>query len=298
MIQEIFTEKYRPQEFDDVVGINEQIVKDTETGSIPHYLFVGGAGTGKTTTARIIVRKLNADCLELNASRDRGIDVIREKIIPFCQKQSDKLKVVFLDEFDGTTPNFQYSLRNVMETYAKNTRFIATCNYKTKIIDPIQSRFSVYEFQRYTEEQKIHRLNVVCLQENIQRDEEVPKALIKRYKDDIRSMINFIQKHKDSHITVDMVKSDSTAQRVLSMLYNNQWFELRQELYTVTTDYIQLLIDIDEIVFDSQKITVTMKQKINFLVAKYLDMMYRSFDTGITFGAFAAQLENVLKEEK
>lgn len=297
MIQEILTEKYRPTTFGDVVGLHPQISNDVKSNSIPHYLFVGGAGSGKTTTARIIIKELKADSLELNASRDRGIDIIREKIIPFCQKQSSVLKIVFLDEFDGTTPQFQYSLRNVMETYAGNTRFIATCNYLNKILEPIQSRFSVYHFQKYSEEDKVQRLVDICKKENIQTDLETLKAIVKKYKDDLRSMINFLQKNKSDVITVGHIQNNAVATTVLSMLHSKQWFELRQKLYNESTDYVQLVISIDEIVFNSTKISLEMKQKINFICAKYLDMFGRSFDHSITFGAFAYQIQKTLEEQ-
>jgi len=154
----IWTEKYRPGKFQEVVG-QDDIVKRVEslTNSlnIPHLLFAGPAGTGKSTLALIIVRELFKDLwrdnyLELNASDERGINVIREKVKNFARTKSlgnVSFKVIFLDEADALTPEAQQALRRTMENFSNTCRFILSCNYSSKIIDPIQSRCALFRFK-------------------------------------------------------------------------------------------------------------------------------------------------------
>src|SRR6056297_2559611 len=158
MVSEIWTEKYRPEKFSEVVG-QEEIVKRvqplTDSMNIPHLLFAGPAGTGKSTMALIIVKELfgkdwKENYLELNASDERGINVVREKVKDFARTKSIgnvSFKVIFLDEADALTPEAQQALRRTMENYSNTCRFILSCNYSSKIIDPIQSRCAVFRFK-------------------------------------------------------------------------------------------------------------------------------------------------------
>lgn len=158
IISSIWTEKYRPNKFTDIVG-QEDIIKRVEalTNSlnIPHLLFAGPAGTGKSTLALVVVKELFKDnwkdnYLELNASDERGINVIREKVKTFARTKSlgeVPFKVIFLDEADALTPEAQQALRRTMENYSNTCRFILSCNYSSKIIDPIQSRCALFRFK-------------------------------------------------------------------------------------------------------------------------------------------------------
>ena len=155
MISEIWTEKYRPSTFADLVG-QEDVIKRvaslTDSLNIPHLLFAGPAGTGKSTLALIVVRELfkenwKENYLELNASDERGINVVREKVKNFARTKSIgnvPFKIIFLDEADALTPEAQQALRRTMENYSATCRFILSCNYSSKIIDPIQSRCALF----------------------------------------------------------------------------------------------------------------------------------------------------------
>jgi replication factor C small subunit len=158
MVSEIWTEKYRPSNFREMVG-QEDIIKRVEslTNSlnIPHLLFAGPAGTGKSTLALIIVKQLYGEnwrenYLELNASDERGINIVREKVKNFARTKSlgkVSFKIIFLDEADALTPEAQQALRRTMENYSTTCRFILSCNYSSKIIDPIQSRCAIFRFK-------------------------------------------------------------------------------------------------------------------------------------------------------
>ncbi|MDO8467987.1 MAG: replication factor C small subunit [Nanoarchaeota archaeon] len=167
MGSEIWTEKYRPQKFEEIVG-QEDIVKRTksltDSLNIPHLLFAGPAGTGKSTMALIVVKQLYGkswrdNYLELNASDERGIQIVREKVKNFARTKSIgnvPFKIIFLDEADALTPEAQQALRRTMENYSATCRFILSCNYSSKIIDPIQSRCSIFRF-KLLEKKEIER---------------------------------------------------------------------------------------------------------------------------------------------
>ena len=147
----LLVEKYRSKTLDEYVGnehIKATIKKYLEQNDIQNFLFYGGAGCGKTTLAKLIVNNLDCDYLYINSSDERGIDTIRDKVSGFASTASFKpLKVVILDEADFITIQGQAALRNVIETYSRTTRFILTCNYIERIIDPIQSRCQVLKIE-------------------------------------------------------------------------------------------------------------------------------------------------------
>jgi DNA polymerase III delta prime subunit len=293
-MEQIFNEKYRPQSFNEVIGLDEQIPKLVGQ-DMPHLLFVGPAGSGKTTTAKIIINTLSADTLVLNASKDRGIDVIREKVEPFAAKASDKIKIVFFDEFDATTPQFQTALRNFMETYSTTTRFIATCNYKSKIIEPLISRFAVFQFSNYTDESKFNHLKKIVESEKINIDDDTIRRVVKIYKDDIRGMINFLNKNKSKEIVASDISSDNVILKILSQLKNDKWFDIRNELLNQSLDYNSLIEEMESLIFNHKDIPINVKMKTNSLAQKYQFEMNFSFNKELCFAAFMCEMQSVLK---
>ena len=165
---EIWVEKYRPERLEGVVGheaIISRVQSYVERDDLPHLLFAGPAGTGKTATAQAIAKQLYGEdwqenFLELNASDERGIDVVRERIKDFARTSFGgyNYRIIFLDEADALTSDAQSALRRTMEQFSKNTRFILSCNYSSKIIDPIQSRTAVFRFSPIADEAVIDRM--------------------------------------------------------------------------------------------------------------------------------------------
>ena len=172
----IWTEKYRPKKFEGVVG-QEDIIKKvqslTKSLNIPHLMFAGPAGTGKSTLALIVVKELfglrwKENYLELNASDERGIDVVRQKVKDFARTKAlgnVPFKVIFLDEADALTKEAQQALRRTMENYTATCRFILSCNYSSKIIDPIQSRCVIFRFKLLEKKDIEKRVKIITEKE-------------------------------------------------------------------------------------------------------------------------------------
>ncbi|HOW36859.1 MAG TPA: replication factor C small subunit [Candidatus Pacearchaeota archaeon] len=204
MASEIWTEKYRPVKFKDVVG-QDDVVKRVEalTNSlnIPHLLFAGPAGTGKSTLALVVVRELFGDnwkdnYLELNASDERGINIVREKVKNFARTKSlgeVPFKVIFLDEADALTPEAQQALRRTMENYSSTCRFILSCNYSSKIISPIQSRCAVFRFKLLEKKDIEKVIQRICETEKLTITPEALEILYEGSEGDCRKCINLLQ---------------------------------------------------------------------------------------------------------
>lgn len=215
-------EKYRPAEFVDCIG-NPRIIADiaqfVETRQIPHLLLCGVQGTGKTSTAYVILRKLyganmKSRFIEINASNDSRIEVIRTRIKDFAMhSNADKeteFRIVLLEEADEIPPKSQAALRRLMETYSKHCRFILTCNYRWKIILPVQSRCSVFEYAQITPEQMLPRLQYVCNTENIHIDAEALRYIAEKSKGDMRTALNtYLERLRtvNKQITLQMIQS-------------------------------------------------------------------------------------------
>lgn len=200
----IWTEKYRPQKFEEVVGQEEVIKKVqslTKSLNIPHLLFAGPAGTGKSTLALIIVRELfgvhwKENYLELNASDERGIDIVRQKVKDFARTKAlgnVPFKVIFLDEADALTKEAQQALRRTMENYTSTCRFVMSCNYSSKIIDPIQSRCAVFRFKLLEKKDIEKRVKIIAEKEKLEITEETIEALYETSEGDCRKVINLLQ---------------------------------------------------------------------------------------------------------
>ena len=193
----LWVEKYRPQTLEGYVGnevIKNKVLDYLNQGSIQNLLLHGVAGTGKTTLAKLIANNLNCDLLYINASDERGIDTIREKIIPFASSLGfGDVKIIILDEADYITPQAQATLRNTMESFSKTTRFILTCNYLERIISPLQSRCQTLEIKPPSKQDVAWRCVDICKEEKIDIDNIALKTIVNAYYPDIRKIINTIQ---------------------------------------------------------------------------------------------------------
>jgi len=192
----LWVEKYRPQTLEEYVGnkiIKDKIADYLKQGSIQNLLFHGVAGTGKTTLAKLIAKNLNCDLLYINASDERGIDTIRDKIIPFASSMSfNDVKIVILDEADYITPQAQATLRNTIESCSATTRFIFTCNYLERIISPLQSRCQTFEITPPSKEEVTDLACRIAVEEGIKVDVNIASVVDTHYPD-IRKIVNTIQ---------------------------------------------------------------------------------------------------------
>jgi replication factor C small subunit len=204
----LFVEKYRPSSLENYVGnehLKTTISRYLEQNDIQNLIFYGQAGGGKTTLAKLIVNNLNCDYLYINASDERGIETIRDKVSGFASVASFKpLKVVILDEADFLTIQAQASLRNVIETFSRTTRFIMTCNFVERIIDPLQSRCQVIKIVPPSKSEVAKHLAWILEKESISYTLEDIKTIVNQYYPDLRKCINTIQLNsKDSTLKLD-----------------------------------------------------------------------------------------------
>jgi len=218
----IWTEKYRPSKFEEVVG-QEEIIKRvkalTDSLNIPHLLFAGPSGTGKSTLALVVVKELfgeewKENYLELNASDERGINIIRDKVKGFARTKAlgkINFKIIFLDEADALTPEAQQALRRTMENYSSNCRFILSCNYSSKIIDPIQSRCALFRFKLLEKKYIEEVLVKISKEENLTFGEGAMDLLYEEAEGDCRRTINLLQ-------TISSVSPSVSKELILTMV--------------------------------------------------------------------------------
>ncbi len=203
-IHGIWIEKYRPLSLSDIVGhreIIERLRSYVNMKSLPHLLFTGAPGVGKTTAAVALARELfgedwQMNFRELNASDERGIDVVRNQIKQFARTSpigSATFKILFLDEADALTADAQAALRRTMENYAESCRFILSCNYSSKIIDPIQSRCALYRFRSLAPEDIKEEIRRIAAQEGLSVSPEAEDAIVYIAEGDMRKAINALQ---------------------------------------------------------------------------------------------------------
>ena len=200
---EIWLEKYRPQTLSDVVGqeaITERLQSYVDRDDLSHMLFSGPAGVGKTTSAIAIARELYGDdweenFLELNASDERGIDVVRDRVKSFARTSFGgfNYRIIFLDEADALTSDAQSALRRTMEQFSNNVRFILSCNYSSQIIDPIQSRCAVFRFGPLPDDAIEQQVRIIAANEGIELTDDGIDALVYVAGGDMRAAINGLQ---------------------------------------------------------------------------------------------------------
>ncbi|EOD49494.1 Replication factor c subunit 4 protein [Neofusicoccum parvum] len=213
-----WVEKYRPVFLDDIVGNTETIERlkiIAKDGNMPHVIISGMPGIGKTTSVLCLARQLLGDAykeavLELNASDERGIDVVRNRIKGFAQKKvtlpPGRQKIVILDEADSMTSGAQQALRRTMEIYSSTTRFAFACNQSNKIIEPLQSRCAILRYSRLTDAQLVKRLMLICDAEKVEYSEDGLAALVFSAEGDMRQAINNLQ---STHAGFGFVNGDN-----------------------------------------------------------------------------------------
>ena len=233
----LLVEKHRPDTLEGYVGnehIKKSIAQYLAQNDIQNLIFYGPSGTGKTTLAKIIVKNLDCEYLYINASDERGIETIRDKVSGFASSASFKpLKVVILDEADFLTIQAQASLRNVIETFSRNTRFILTCNFVERIIDPLQSRCQTLKVIPPSKTDVAKHIAWILGEENTNFEIEDIKTITNQFYPDLRKCLNTVQlSTQDNKLTIDksVLVSSNYMVQVLKELSNAKplWKEIRQ----------------------------------------------------------------------
>ena len=223
----LWVEKYRPTDLKTYIGnehLKSKVELYLENDDVPHLLLYGKAGTGKTTLAKIVVKNIECDYLYINASDENSVDAVRFKIKSFASTVGFKeTKVIILDEADYLTPNAQAALRNVMETFSKHCRFILTCNYVERIIDPIQSRCQSYKIVPPSKKEVAQQMVNILTQENCQFELDDIALIVNAGYPDIRRVINSAQRQiVDGKLKIDTssVIQNNYKLQLLEMLSN------------------------------------------------------------------------------
>ena len=227
MSHSLWVEKYRPKDLSTYVGnehLKEKVKVYLESEDVPHLLLFGKAGTGKTTLAKIVVNNIDCDYMYINASDENKVDDVRNKIKTFASSVGFKsLKVIILDECDYLTPNAQAALRNLMETFSRHCRFVLTCNYVERIIDPIQSRCQSYKVVPPSKKEVAQQMVNILKEENCQFELDDIALIVNAGYPDIRRVINSAQRQIiDGKLTIDTssVIQNNYKLQLLEMLSN------------------------------------------------------------------------------
>jgi replication factor C small subunit len=263
MESSIWTEKFRPKTFEEVKGqkdIVEKVKAFVKQENMPHLMFSGPAGVGKTTLSLVVARQLFGESwknnfLELNASDERGIDIIRNKVKNFARTRAIgnvPFKIIYLDECDALTREAQQALRRTMENYTQTTRFILSCNYSSKIIDPIQSRCSVFRFRPLEKEDVFDIIKTIEKEEKIVIDDKAKEAVFEVSGGDCRRAENILQACSaiSDKITEEVIFSMASVAKpkeikeILDLAIANKFVQSREKLLSTMLNYGLSGIDI------------------------------------------------------
>ena len=243
----LWIEKYRSENLEQYIGndaVKARIADCIAKNDIPHFIFAGSAGTGKTTLAKLIIKNIQCDYLYLNASDENGIDMIRDKVKGFASTASfHPIKVVILDEADFLTQPAQAALRNLIEEYSAYTRFILTCNYVERLIEPLQSRCELHMLKPPTKGAVAKHICTNILDvESVTYDVQDVVKVINEFYPDIRSVIKVLQSNvRDSKLTVTTLDDNWTKQliQILIKRDKNAWYQVRQLVADAQVDDFQ-----------------------------------------------------------
>jgi replication factor C small subunit len=291
----LWTEKYRSQTLDQYIG-NDELKTTIQSwitkNDIPHLLLHGKAGTGKTTLAKLITKNIDCDMMYINASDENGIDTIRDKVKSFASTSTfQPLKVVILDESDYLTINAQASLRNIIETFSAKTRFILTCNYVERIIEPLQSRCQTFKIETLSKKSIAHHLADILDAEDVRYNLPDIVAIINNSYPDIRKIINVTQQNViDGKLLLTKIDTKFDISDVVKLIQGKDAFKLvRQYLVDNNiSDFEPMYRALyDELGKDNGLITMTL--------AEYQFKHATVVDKEINFMACIASIINIIK---
>jgi len=299
----LWIEKYRSQTLEQYIGndtVKARIADCIASNDIPHFLFAGTAGTGKTTLAKLIVSNIKCDYLYINASDENGIDMIREKVKGFASTSTfQPLKVVILDEADFLTQPAQAALRNLIEEYSITTRFVLTCNYIERLIEPLQSRC---ETHLLTPPSKGNVAKHVCTSildvEGVQYEMSDVATIIKEYYPDVRSIIKVLQQNvRDGKLSIVALDANWTKQLILILNKRdkNAWYQVRQlvadsQVDDFQTAYRYMFEHLNEFSYGHDA-------SIIILLDEYSYRANMCPDKELNFAAFINSLLNITKKQ-
>jgi len=293
-------ERYRPKTFSEVLGVSDldKLIKLIATPKeMPSIMLYGPQGTGKTTVAKIILENLQPiDYIRVNGSDTTGVDTIRERVYNFMTSMStqpDKPKIIWIEEFDFMSANAFAALRSMIEQYQSNARFIVTLNYLHKIPEPIQSRFSKFEFKKPADTHIVSLLNLICSIEKITAETDVLVEIAKISAGDFRTAINTLQQLSANEtktiLATDIGINKPLAEEVYRYIQEKRWTDIRYKIPDQNPDYAKLLIELDKMYFNSD-LPTSKKADINEIISAGMAEMNLSFDEHISFAAICSRI--------